>query len=102
MDRTLIIENDTVINIVIGNIKNGVIAKGNLEFAKIGDIIKNGKIVPQESNLTWEQKRIYRYMTETDPLWHGAMFDKFARNDSTALNELLAKINDIKSEIPKE
>ena len=61
MTRYLVIENDIVTNIVIGEIENSILATGNLENANIGDVIKNGKIIPREDERNYAEKRRAEY-----------------------------------------
>ena len=72
--RYFIIENDEIINIVIDEVENGILAVGDLLKGEIGDSIKNGKLIKNSKNiLTYKQKRAFAYPKieeQFDMLYH--------------------------------
>ncbi|MGB1360807.1 MAG: hypothetical protein ACPG8V_01685 [Alphaproteobacteria bacterium] len=66
--KYLIIKNNIVENVVMGEVDGGIKATGNLEFANIGDEIKNGAVVKPVIKLDYKQQRQLEYKSMSEQL----------------------------------
>ena len=98
--RYLIIENNKVINVVVGEVENGILAAGDLEFASIGDNIKNGKILKSAKPiLTYKEKRVMEYPKveeQLDSLYHVMKSGKLPKD-----NDFYRSLDAVKKKYPK-
>ena len=94
-EKYLIIKNDIVENIVIGEVDGGIQATGDLENANIGDTIKNGKIEKQPINLDYKQQRSSEYKSL------GEQLDMIYWDKVNNTNNWQSHIKSIKDKYPK-
>ena len=90
MNRYLIIEKGIVVNIVIGEVDGGVKASGGLEFASIGDVVKNKKIIPvtQTADEIYEDKK-----RQNDSNWeqHDNLFTQWQKAEALGWVSAIAR-----------
>lgn len=94
-DKYLIIKNNIVENIVVGEVQGGISAIGYLANANIGDTIKNGKIVKSITEINYIEERQAEYpeiSEQLDLIYHDLV------NGTTKWKD---KIIEIKNKYPK-
>ena len=72
-DKHILIVNGVVANIIKGASDGYIPATGDLADAQIGDVVKNGKIIPPKDTRTHGEKRASEYPKigdQLDALWH--------------------------------
>ena len=94
-EKYLIIKNDIVENIVIGEVVGGIQAIGDLANANIGDKIKNGKIEKQPINLDYKQQRFAEYKSI------GEQLDMIYWDKVNNTNNWQSHIKSVKDKYPK-
>ena len=71
--KYILITNNVVANIINGESDGYIPATGDLEHAQIGDVVKDGKIIPPKDTRTHGEKRASEYPEigeQLDALWH--------------------------------
>jgi hypothetical protein len=94
-DKYLIIKNNIVENIVVGEVQGGILAVDYLSDANIGDTIKNGKIVKPITEINYIEERQAEYpeiSEQLDLIYHDLV------NGTTKWKD---KIIEIKDKYPK-
>ena len=94
-EKYLIIKNDEVINIVIGEVAGGIPSTGELANANIGDTIQNGKIVKQPTKLDYKQQRLGEYKSI------GEQLDMIYWDKVNNTNNWQSHIKSVKDKYPK-
>ena len=99
MDRYLIIKNDIVVNIVIGETDGGVKAIGGLEFAKIGDTVIDGLLVIEKPQpLTYDQNRALEYPKISEQL--DMLYKAMMKGEISKANDFYKSIDAVKKKYP--